>query len=184
MRALELRDEAVNAQSVFSTRDVRKVTDDPIKVIVAEDDEVQRMYLTLLLENLGYDPVPATDGVNALKLLQQSDAQIVISDYQMPNMNGLELTKHIRAATFDHYVHIIMITGRDEDDVRAEALEAGVDDFLTKGRSPIMLKARVRAAARLVMHARELAESNRVLKEAHERLRGGLGGLASARGRA
>ena len=73
-----------------------------------------------------------------------------------------------------------MITGNEQDDVRNEALEAGVDDFLNKMRSPVMLKARIRAATRLINHAEELAERNRIVKESNEHIQKDLQAAAEA----
>ncbi len=151
-----------------------------LKVIVAEDNRLQRVILSRMVESLGYQVVVAEDGQEALDLVRETDAQIVLSDFHMPKLNGIELTKKVRELNLDHYVHIIMITGRDEDDLRAEALEAGVDDFLTKGQSPVLLKARIRSATRLVQHAEALAESNRILRETHERLEQDLRSAANA----
>ena len=153
---------------------------DALKIIVAEDNPIQREYLSHLIRNLGYEPVPAEDGQDALRLVQETDAQIVISDFEMPHLNGIELTQEVRKLCLDHYVHIIMITGTDEDDVRREALAAGVDDFLNKTGSPTMLKARIRAATRLIQHAMELAHRSRVLKETNERIQEDLRAAANA----
>lgn len=150
------------------------------KIIVAEDNRLQRVILSRMLESLGYDVVPAEDGQDALDLVRKTDAQILLSDLHMPKLNGIELTKRIRGLELDHYVHIIMITGRDEDDTRAEALEAGVDDFVTKGQSPAVLKARLRVASRLVQHADALAQRTRELRETHDRLEQDLQAAANA----
>lgn len=152
----------------------------PLKVIVAEDNDIQRAYLSHLINSLGYEAIQAEDGKIALDLVITTDAQILISDFQMPNLNGIELTRAVRDLDLDHYVHVILITGSDEDELRREALVAGADDFLTKGRSPVMLKARIRAATRLIKHAMELAERTRVLQETNERIQQDLKAAANA----
>ncbi|MEO9779919.1 MAG: SpoIIE family protein phosphatase [Sedimentitalea sp.] len=153
------------------------------KIIVAEDNLVQRVYLSRLIETLGYEAIPVDDGLEALKQVRETKVQILISDYQMPNLNGIELTHEIRQLNLDHYVYIIMITGNENDDIRNEALEAGVDDFLNKMRSPVMLKARIRAATRLIHHAEELAERTRILKESNDRIQDDLHAAAAAQRR-
>tara|TARA_R110000751_G_scaffold10055_2_gene37182 strand:- start:7578 stop:8753 length:1176 start_codon:yes stop_codon:yes gene_type:complete len=154
--------------------------DDRIKIIVAEDNPIQREYFSLLIEKLGYDPIPAKDGLEALRLLCETNAQIIISDCEMPNINGIELTREVRRLVLDHYVHIIMITGLDDDDFWREAMEAGADDFLIKTSNAAMLKARIRAATRLIHHAMELADRTRTLKETHERINEDLLAAANA----
>lgn len=161
-------------------KEALQASDAALTVVVAEDNEIQRIYLTRLLEVLGYNVVAVADGKEALARLQDTNAQILLSDLRMPRMNGIELTRNIRALNLTQYVHIIMVTGQDEDDVRTEALEAGVDDFLTKERSPATLKARIRVADRLVRHAEELARSNRRLQETHARLELELNAAADA----
>lgn len=153
---------------------------DRIKIIVAEDNPIQREYLSRLINKLGYDPIPAEDGLEALRLLHESGAQIIISDFEMPNLNGIELTREVRKLTLDHYVHIIMITGLGDDDFWREAMEAGADDFLSKASSPAMLKARIRAATRLIHHAMELADRTRTLKETNDRISADLLAAANA----
>ncbi|MGJ8597553.1 PP2C family protein-serine/threonine phosphatase [Sulfitobacter sp.] len=151
-----------------------------MKIIVAEDNLVQRVYLSQLIDTLGYEAIPVEDGLEALDLVRDTQVQIVISDYQMPNLDGIQLTREIRKLCLDHYVYVIMITGSEQDDVRNEALEAGVDDFLNKMRSPVMLKARIRAATRMINHAEELAERNRIVKESNEHIQKDLQAAAEA----
>lgn len=151
-----------------------------LKIIVAEDSEAQRMYLCSIIDALGYEAIPAEDGLEALELVNKTNAQIVISDLQMPKIDGIELTRKIRSMDGDHYIHIIMITGSDEGAVRKEAVDAGVDDFLNKGSSTSMLEARLRTATRLVKHADELARRARILKEYNDRIQADLHAAANA----
>ena len=151
-----------------------------LDVILAEDNIVQRTYLARMIERLGYRTIEAEDGLEALELVRTSGAQILISDYHMPHMNGIELTRAVRGLNLDHYVHIIMITGNEHATLGAEALEAGADDFLPKGNDPARLQARMRTASRLICHARELADQHRILKEANDRIQEDLKAAALA----
>lgn len=150
------------------------------KIIVAEDSELQRLYLCSLINGLGYQAIEAEDGQIALDLVTNTDAAIVISDINMPNMDGINLTRHIRALDLDRYIHVFMVTGADETETRIDALSAGADDFITKGSSTEMLKARIKTATRLIAHAEQLAERTRVLKEAHDRIETDLRAAAVA----
>lgn len=152
----------------------------PLNIIVAEDSELQRLYLCSLINGLGFKAIEAEDGVQALKLAWKTGAQIVISDIEMPNMDGISLTREIRKLDLDYYIHVIMVTGADETDIRDEALAAGADDFITKGSSTAMLKARLHTATRLITHASELAERTRTLKETNERIEEDLRAAATA----
>jgi sigma-B regulation protein RsbU (phosphoserine phosphatase) len=158
----------------------RKMLIPRLKIIVAEDSELQRLYLCNLIDGLGYEAIEAEDGEVALDLVTSTDASIVISDLDMPNLDGIGLTKKIRELDLGYYVHVFMVTGADETETRVAALRAGADDFITKGSSAEMLKARIRTATRLINHAAELAERTRILKEANERIQEDLRAAATA----
>lgn len=141
-----------------------------LKVIVAEDSELQRLYLCSLINGLGFEAIEAKDGLIALELVAQTGAEIVISDLEMPHLDGIGLTRKIRALELDQYVHVIMVTDADEVEMRDEALQAGVDDFISKGSSTALLKARLQTAVRLINHASELADRTRIIKETNARI--------------
>ena len=105
-----------------------------LKVVVAEDDSVQRTSLERLIQRLGFETIPAEDGIAALKLIKSGEAKILVTDFQMPNLNGIELVREIRQLDLGHYVHVIMITGSGEDDLRTAALDAGIDDWVVPAR--------------------------------------------------
>lgn len=153
---------------------------DPLDVIVTDDNLIQRTYLLRVIEKLGYRTFEAEDGDDALELLAKTGAQILITDYRMPKMDGIELTRRVREMALDHYVHIILVTGSEEDGVRRDALAAGADDFLGKGREIAPLQARLGAASRLIHHAHALAEQHRILKEANARIHADLTAAARA----
>ncbi|WP_417270974.1 PP2C family protein-serine/threonine phosphatase [Celeribacter sp.] len=152
----------------------------PLDIIIAEDNLVQRTYLSRMIAHLGHTALVAEDGLQALELVKSSGAQILLTDFDMPNMNGLELTRAVRGLNLDHYVHIIMLTGGGKTETSAEALDAGVDDFLTKGNDPTRLNARIRVASRLVHHAREQQNQHRLLKEINSRIQADLRAAADA----
>lgn len=157
-----------------------RMKSEPIKVVVAEDSELQRLYLCSLINGLGFDAIEAEDGQVALELIEETGSQILISDLAMPNLDGIGLTRAVRRLDREYYVHVIMLTGADETEIRDEALSAGVDDFITKGSSTAMLKARLRTATRLITHASELAERTRVLAETNSRIQEDLRAAAAA----
>lgn len=160
--------------------DQRAVPCPPVKIIVAEDSEVQRLYLCSLINGLGFEAIEAEDGKVALDLLGTTGAPIVITDLRMPNLDGMDLTRAIRRLDLDTYVHVIMMTEADQSDTRAEALDAGVDDFIGKGDGSQILRARLRTATRLIEHAAELAERTRIVKDANARIEQDLHAAAAA----
>ena len=142
-----------------------KIETSTLEIIVAEDNQIQRMYLVGLIRKLGYRTIETENGQEAFETLLKSDAHIVITDLQMPLLDGVELTKKIRNSEIGRYVHVIMLTGVEQQRERALAQEAGVDDFLAKGADLVSLQARIKTAARLVAHEQKLAEQNRILLE-------------------
>ena len=151
-----------------------------LKIIVAEDNALQRDYLCRVINALGYDAIGAANGKVALDELRATSAQIVISDWQMPQLDGIALTCAIRALDLAHYVHVIMVTGRGDKTLRHAALLAGADDFLNKGDSPALLRARLRTATRLINHAAELAKNAQIIQDTNDRIHADLQAAAKA----
>lgn len=102
-------------------------------VLVIEDYLDSREMLRLLLENLEYSVLTAEDGPKALEIVRSNHVDLILTDFGLPEMDGLQLVRRIRALN-DHCrrVPIIMLTAFDRDDHEAAALQAGCTDFLTK----------------------------------------------------
>ncbi|MGO4855633.1 PP2C family protein-serine/threonine phosphatase [Phaeovulum sp. W22_SRMD_FR3] len=154
-----------------------------MQIVVADDDAIQRSFTSAVLARLGHSAIEAADGDTALRLVIETNAPILICDLNMPGLDGHQLTRRVRAQSFDHYVHIIMVTGRDQSAERAAALDAGIDDFMSKPLDAAMLTVRIRAAARLIQHEEALAERNRILEVAKERIERDLHDAAAAQRR-
>ncbi|WP_243721876.1 PP2C family protein-serine/threonine phosphatase [Meridianimarinicoccus aquatilis] len=152
-------------------------------IVVADDDASQRIFTSTVLKRLGHTPLEAEDGDVALKLIQDSKAPILVCDLKMPGLDGHQLTQQVRALDLGYYVHIVMVTGRDQGADRRLALEAGVDDFMQKPLDAAVLTVRIKAAARLVQHEEALSERNRILNEAKERIEADLHAAADAQRR-
>lgn len=105
--------------------------------------------LTKALSSFGYDVECASDGNEALEIVRTGRVRLVVSDWEMPGMTGLELTKAIRGGV-SGYIYIILLTSRDGSESTVEALSAGADDFMTKPFNPAELSVRVRAGARVL----------------------------------
>lgn len=154
-----------------------------LKVIVADDDRLQRAYTSAILRKLGYDPYEADNGISALELLRNLGAQILICDLDMPGLDGIELTRRIRTEQTGAYVHILMVTGRDQRQERERALDAGIDDFMAKPLDTASLTARVRSVNRLMRHEQLLAERETNLLIAKEQIESDLRDAAEAQRR-
>ena len=158
-----------------------------MQVLIADDEPVSRRLLQSYLQKWGYEVTAAQDGAEAWRLFRGGDFPIVITDWMMPEMDGLELVRRIRAAHRPGYVYAILLTARSQKEDLVEGMEAGADDFLTKPFDRDELRVRLRAAERIVELEHSLAEQNRVLRETQAALvqtekLASLGRLAAGRG--
>jgi signal transduction histidine kinase len=136
-----------------------------MKVLVAEDSAVMRHALLALLRQWDYVVAEARDGREAWELFQQDDIPLVLTDWMMPEMDGLELMRNIRSRDLSGYVYIILLTAKTEKADLVEAMEAGADDFLSKPVDPDELRVRLHAGQRIINLERVLAEQNRQIRE-------------------
>lgn len=128
-----------------------------MKILAVEDDLVARKILVQALHRLGYDVAEAADGAEALRVLEQEPVRVVVSDWLMPEMDGLELCRRVRARIGAEYTYFILLTGRSADHAnQREAIEAGVDDFLTKPLDLQEIWMRLRVAERILRYATQV----------------------------
>lgn len=129
-----------------------------MKVLIAEDDPVACRVLEAILVKLGHEPVIATDGKDAWTIIKAENLRIVVSDWLMPRLDGLELCRRIRIRGGD-YVYFILLTGQTATEENMQiAADAGVDDFLNK---PIKLQdlwVRLRVAERILGFTTQVKE--------------------------
>jgi CheY-like chemotaxis protein len=102
------------------------------RVLVVDDSLSVRRAIASLLEDQGYDVALARDGLEAIKSLEAVRPDVLLTDLEMPNMNGLELTAHVRSRPELANLTVVMITSRSMDKHRRQAMSAGVNVYLTK----------------------------------------------------
>ncbi len=143
-----------------------------LNVLIVDDDDLFLEVLALEMEALSCSVQVAGDGAAALRQVQLAPVDVLITDWQMPGMDGLELVRQVRAAAVQNrFLHIVMMTARgDSSTIRAATL-AGVDDFLFKPLDPLQLELAVASARRNVLLHRRLERRNRHLAQAHDRIR-------------
>jgi len=148
------------------------------RVAVIDDDPLALEFLILHLGAAGFEAMVAQDGPQLLDLLRDGKARIVIADWIMPRMDGLELCKAVRSLKGLDYVYFIMLTIRHRRALMLEAFEAGVDDFISKPVHPGELLARLQVGTRMIriqerlkQDARSVARLNKELTEANRRFR-------------
>jgi two-component system chemotaxis response regulator CheY len=136
-----------------------------LNVLIVEDDAALRSMLAATVAELGHECRSARDGVEALRMHGEDPADVILSDWQMPNMDGLELCRRIREhERSDAYTHFVFVTGLDDKEHFRLGVEAGADDYQTKPIDIDELEARLTAAARVIAVQRRLADTNAALR--------------------
>lgn len=121
-----------------------------MRVLVVDDDEDTRDTLEHALVHSGYEVTTARNGVEAIELIRQGHCRVVVSDWEMPEMSGVELCRQVRQRMSSTYIYFILLTAHKGTRNVVEGLNAGADEFLTKPFSPRELDARLRVAERIL----------------------------------
>ncbi len=132
-------------------------------VLVVDDSKAQRRILSMQLSRWGYRVTEAASAEEALAVCQTTVFDIVLSDWMMSGMTGVDLCRAFRALPHEGYGYFILLTSKSEKAEIASGLEAGADDFLTKPVSADELRARLRAGERILGMQTELVEKNRLI---------------------
>jgi diguanylate cyclase (GGDEF)-like protein len=128
-----------------------------MKLLIADDDEVNLALLEITLQDLGHEVVVARDGAEAWKYMQADEAPpLAILDWIMPGLQGTEICRKLREQRTRPYPYLIMLTAKDDMDDLVECIDAGADDFLRKPFDPRELRARVTAGERVLALQEEL----------------------------
>jgi len=129
------------------------------KILIADDDPIAVKVLRLSLQKLGHEVVSARDGEEAWKTFDEEPIRVVISDWMMPGLDGLQLCSKIRDRAHTPYTYFILLTGaHTSPEDYAMAMDSGVDDFLIKPFDPATLRARIRVAERILSFATEIKQ--------------------------
>jgi diguanylate cyclase (GGDEF)-like protein len=133
-------------------------------VLIVEDDPVTRTLISKTLKKKGFGVVEADCGLNALEQFEKAFFPIVLTDWMMPETNGLELCRAIREKELIGYVFILILTSRGATDDIVSGLEAGADDYLTKPFNPSELIARINTAIRILKLEKSLRKANEEIR--------------------
>ena len=132
-------------------------------VLVVDDSRAQRRILSSYLTRWGYRVFEAGSGAEALALCEAHPIDLIVSDWMMPGMTGLEFCEVFRARQSTRYGYFILLTSKSEKVEIARGLDVGADDFLTKPVTATEFRARIRAGERILRMERELTEKNRII---------------------
>ena len=135
----------------------------PRHVLVVDDSRAQRHMVSMQLRRWGYRVTECESALAGLDMCRASDIDIIISDWMMPGMTGLEFCKEFRDLDRESYGYFVLLTSKSEKTEIADGLEAGADDFLTKPVASNELRARLRAGERMLATQAELLAKNRVI---------------------
>ncbi|HKV82754.1 MAG TPA: diguanylate cyclase [Candidatus Sulfotelmatobacter sp.] len=134
------------------------------KILVADDSRIYRSLVETVLAEAGYKLLFAQNGREAFSAIEKHEPSLLITDWEMPDITGLELCRKIRQ-DHERYVHIILLTSNTEKDQIIEGLDAGADDYLTKPFHPGELLARVAVGRRVAELHRQIQAKNLLLEQ-------------------
>jgi len=137
-----------------------------MKVLIVDDAEIDTLVCQKIVESLGYAPIAVSSAIEARELLNQAGApDIIILDWMMPEMDGIELCKIIRRSNLIIEPFVLIMTANSDRHAEADALNAGADDFISKPVNRIDLEAKLKLGRRLIKTQLELLLANQRLKE-------------------
>ena len=129
-----------------------------MRIAIADDDPVARFLLSATLQRLGHEVAVTQNGREAWDILRKEEVPLLIADWIMPEIDGLELCRLMRAENRTKYTYIILLTVMGGKGSFLEAMDAGADDFITKPHDADMLAARIRAAERILRLQKEVKQ--------------------------
>jgi sigma-B regulation protein RsbU (phosphoserine phosphatase) len=121
-----------------------------LKILVADDDATTRKFLLAGLKGMSHECVVAVDGKQAWEVYQESRPSVILADWLMPGLSGLELCRMIRADRRERYAYVILVTALSGKGSYLEGMDAGADDFVTKPFDLDEMGARLRVAQRII----------------------------------
>jgi two-component system, OmpR family, response regulator len=131
------------------------------RIMIVDDDQAYTEVISVLLESEGYSCQAVSDSLTALEMLEQKNPDVLLIDWQMPTMSGVELMQRIRSHPEHRQIYIIMVSGKDTAEEKVIGIDAGADDYLVKPFETQELLARIRAANRILKLENDLVEQER-----------------------
>jgi two-component system chemotaxis response regulator CheY len=139
-----------------------------MRILVADDDVSSRLVAQAVVEGLGHVCVTASDGDEAWRLIASFAPEVLVTDRDMPGMDGVTLCRRIRAEQVDGYTYIVLLTALGHPHQVLAGMLAGADDYITKPLNPFHLQTRLLAAARVTaLHAALAAARTELAHGAH-----------------
>lgn len=136
-----------------------------LRVLLVDDDHAVLMIMKMLLDNSGHTVAMARDGMEALDMIKDFMPQVIITDWVMPEMDGIEFCKALRRNLAWRDIYVLMLTVQESTDSLVEAFEAGANDYMTKPINPKVLGARLSAGQRVVQLQEEREHDRQLLQK-------------------
>jgi len=143
---------------------------DAIRILVVEDDPLFQRILEKRLSSEGYQVLTASDGREGMKAIVTAEPHLVISDWMMPHVDGLELCMSVKTGLKDDAPYFVLLTAKDEVNDRLLAIKTGADDYLVKPCDPLEILARVRTGLRVVVAERRGQQAEKDLLAVRQQL--------------
>ncbi len=135
-----------------------------MKILIADDDPVSRRILSKIVTDLGYEPVTVNNGEDTLKYVKQNKCSVVLLDWMMPGMDGIEVCRKIRMLDSEYVCYIIINSAREGSDDISRILKTGANDYILKKTSSIELEARIGVGVRTAQLEKKMIDLNNRLK--------------------
>jgi len=132
----------------------------PLNLLLVEDEPTQQLLMQRLLRRAGYIVETAGNGEEALAKIATGRFQLLVTDWDMPGMDGVTLCRHVRGAHLPGYLYVLLLTGHSSTESLVTGLEAGADDYVRKPPAEAELLARLNAGQRIVRLEQSLREAN------------------------
>ncbi len=136
-----------------------------MKILIVDDLPETRILLKSLIKSFNYEVFQASDGLEAMKIIDSEEIDIVLSDWLMPAMDGIEFCREIRKKETEKYIYFILLTSKNDKNDLITGMEAGADDFLQKPFNSQELKVRIRAGERIIALHNEMKKKNNTLSD-------------------
>ncbi|MRE00891.1 diguanylate cyclase [Vibrio parahaemolyticus] len=148
---------------------VMQPTGTSMRILLVDDVQLDRMQLAIRLKQLGHIVKAVGSGIEALNTYESFDPELVLLDITMPEMNGFEVSLHVRE-TFPDWIPIIFLSSHEEPEMIAKAIDAGGDDYLIKPVDKLVLNSKLIAMQRIAHMRRELKQATAQLEQVNQLL--------------
>ena len=142
-----------------------------MKILLVDDDQSMSIFIESVLNKWGYEIISCDNGEEAWQILQKEKINILLTDWVMPELSGIDLCKRVRSELqSSHYIYIILLTGKTSNEDLVMGFDSGADDFISKPVATKELHVRIKAAQRVLKLEQQLLQQNQQLEQANNEI--------------